>query len=202
MLAGEADDLGECRPLIVEGAQVRVDEETAPSRPRPLLKRKCHERAESAVRQCVLVRNQAIVAGEREQAPLARCAFEQTEGESSGVDGCHWRIEEEPGVRPVPGARDLEQYGHVGVGARPGERLSVIAPSPTVEIGHEKTAATGAVERVQTDHFLAEEMAFDDAVRQGKVAASLPIDETAHRGALGFRVPRCRPCGRVAGRAL
>ena len=100
-------------------------------------------------------------------------------------------------MRPVPGARDLEQYGYAGVGTRPGERLNVIAPSAAVEIGHEQTAAAGAVERVQTDHLFAEEMAFDDAVCQGKMTTSLPIDETACRGVLGFRVPRSRSRGCV-----
>lgn len=196
-----ANQIGQCRPLIFERAQIGIDEDAAAACPRVFLQRKRHERTEPAVRQRVLVRYEAIVAGEREQALLARRALEQTEGESSGVAGRNRRIEDEPGVRAVPGARDLEQHGYAGVRARPGEGLHILSPVTAIEIGRDQVATTGAIERVQTDHLLSEQMAFDDAVGLGMVAASPLVEESARGRALGCRVPWCRTRGRVAGLA-
>jgi len=84
----------------------------------------------------------------------------------TGVPGRCAICEEDPGMRPVSGARSLDRNRDAEIGARTGEGSNILSPLGFVEIDREEATAVVLQQRVNTDRVVTGQVGEDGSVRK------------------------------------
>ena len=134
MRSPEFGDAREECPLVTPWHETLVQEDAMAAVPRPLLQGQRNEVTKSALRQCVLVREQPVVGIQADVRPSFHGLCEEMRPEPSGQRRWNGLLEEEPDMptsprsRPLQGGLDFEPSAHCEEGC------GVVLPIGFIEI--------------------------------------------------------------------
>ena len=165
-------------PLLVVrvGIEILVEEHRIPPLPRLPLQRQGDQVAESALRQGVLAREEAVVGTHGELVAAGHGLGDEIAAHFPGSRGRNRLAEEEPGVGTVPRTRPFDGDREADVPARFLERPHVLGPRALVEVDRQEPAGPVLEERIDPHHVAPFQVRQHHRVVHGKerLVAALP----------------------------
>ncbi len=155
------DGRQEC-PLVGDGLKDSIDKHAASLLARLLLQRQGDQVAEAAFGQHILIGKEPVVGRKLKLPGSGAGVADDGRANPARVTRCDGRREEDPGVRTVTRARNLERYGNVQFVARLPEGHHIVPPAFFIEVDSEQVTGAIGHQWVQAHRVIASQVRIDD----------------------------------------